>query len=350
MNKLTEWWVNYQALSDKELEEINQHCPHHERLEDKARWDNGENELRSMTPMGYTLNNHSLYVEENATSFINYLFDKYLDDNTLLVTSTVEHDSVRKAVAEHDRKEKDHVCFQYVNCIDSLNLSPIIEALQLKSYKRVFVYIIGTQITTGEWTSQKFYEKLRQYLTSKGLEIVMVIDDVHGLFLVPRDYSNFDYVISTAHALIRNWDMGMMWSKTEETYGCKCYNWIEKYNKLLKLMLCKNYKLSCFSQIMKEEFIEYTQHPFIELIPDSVPHIFSLKIYCNPKHVYTQEVWQNFADNEVRLETHDYDNSDVFYIRMRGSQFITFPGMVSNAVELTKKLLNKIIMLKDDNG
>lgn len=347
MNNLTEWWKDYQALTEQELEAINQHCPHQERLEDKARWEKSENVLRELVPMANTLKNHNLYVEENATSFINYLFDKYLDDETLLVTSTVEHDSVRKAVIEHGRKDKDHICFRYFQGIDSLNLSPIIEALQNKTYKRVFVYIIGTQITTGEWTPQKFYSKLKEYVEHKGLEIIMVIDDVHGLYLLPRDYSIFDYVISTAHALIRNWDMGLMWSKTPETYGGKYYNWLETYNELLKLMLDKQIKLSYFSQVMKEEFMEYLSIPFIELIPDSVPHIFSLKIHCQPKFAYTQELWQQFADNEVRLETMDYDNDNLFYIRMRGSQFITFPNMVERAIELTKQLLNKVIMLKD---
>ena len=347
MNKLTKWWIDFQALTEQELEAINQHCPHQERLEDKARWEKSEELLRGLVPMTNTLKNHRLYVEENATSFINYLFDKYLDDSTLLVTSTVEHDSVRKAVVNYNRVNKDHVCFRYFQGIDSLNLSPIIDALQNKPYRRVFVYIIGTQITTGEWTSQKFYEKLREYVTSKGLELVMVIDDVHGLFLVPRDYSNFDYVISTAHALIRNWDMGIMWSKTHETYGETYYNWLETYNDLLKLVLTKQTKLSYFSQVMKEEFMEYLSNPYIELIPDSVPHIFSLKIHCQPRFAYTHEFWQELADNEVRLETMNYDVDDLFYIRMRGSQFITFPDMVEKAVELTKQLLNKVIMLKE---
>ena len=347
MNKLTEWWVNYQALSEQELDTINQHCPYDNRLEDKARWDKAEYKMKSMVPLGDTLKGHQLYIAENATSFINYLFDKHLDNNTLLVTSTVEHDSVRKAVKEHNRENNDHVCLRYTKGIDSLNISKVAEAIQSKKYTKVFVYIIGTQITTGEITSQKFYEKLKSYIESQGLEVVMVIDDVHGLFLLPRDYSIFDYVICTAHALIRCWDMGIMFSKTPETYGNKYYNWLEIYNDLLNLMLSKSNKLACFSNVMKEEFIEYLSNTYIELIPDSVSHIFSLKVYCKPKLAYTQELWQKFADNEVRLETASYDNDDMFYIRMRASQFITFPEMLFNAIPLIKELLNHIIELRE---
>jgi hypothetical protein len=40
-----------------------------------------------------------------------------------------------------------------------------------------------------------------------------MIDDVHGMFLIPRDYSIFDYILYTAHSLIPNYEMGFLISK-----------------------------------------------------------------------------------------------------------------------------------------
>lgn len=348
MNKLTEWWINYQRLEGVDLERINQFCPRVEKYEDNERWSKAVADLESVIPLGNTLNNHQLYIEESATGFIDYLFDKYIDDNTLLITSVVEHDAVKAATKRLGRETSDHVIVHYFNGINVLNISQVKEALMKKKYTKAFVYIIGTQITTGEQTPQKFYEKLKDYLNSQGIESTFVIDDVHGLFLVPRDYSLFDYVISTAHALIRRWDMGLMWSKTDEEYGKKYYNWLETYTELVKQMLQLQVKLSHFSYVMKEEFVEYINKPYIELIPDSAPHIFSLKIYCPPRYLYTMDVWEEFAKYEVRLETQNFEEDDIFYIRMRGSQYITFPEMATEAVGLARKMLDKVVLLKGE--
>jgi hypothetical protein len=172
---------------------------------------------------------------------------------------------------------------------------------------------------------------------------------VHGLFLVPRDYTIFDYVISTAHALIRRWDMGLLWSKTEETFGGKYYNWLDGYIYLLSKMQDLQVKLSYFSFVMKEEFLEFLSYPYIELIPDSVPHIFSLKIHCAPRFIYNSELYQECKDNEVRLESGDYNTDELFYIRLRGSQYITFPEMMPKAIKLVREILNKIVLFKEYN-
>lgn len=349
MNKLTEWWINYERLAGEELEAVNKKCPYDERREDKKTWACYEDMLRSMVPLGHTLKNHQLYVEKSATDFINYLFDKHVDEDTLLITSVVEHDAVKAAIKRIDREEKDHVILHYYNGIDSLNLSQVKEALMKKTYKKAFVYIIGTQITTGEITPQRFYEKLFTFLKSKGLEVTTVIDDVHGLFLVPRDYTMFDYVLSTAHALIRRWDMGLMWSKTEETFGEKYWNWLWIYIGALKLILNRQVKLSYFSQIMKEEFIEYINKPYIKLLPDSVPHIFSLQIDCPPRLAYSQTFYEKCKDKEVRLESGDYNKSENFYIRLRGSQYMTFPEMAEDAIKLVHQLLDRIKLFMEDN-
>ena len=350
MNKLTKWWIDYERFYNEELEAVNNKCPHNDMKVDKKTWECYETMLRNMVPYGNTLENHQLYVEKSATGFINYLFDKYVDDNTLLITSVVEHDAVKEAIDRIGRKDKDHVIFHYYNGIDSLNLSQVKEAVMNKTYKKAFLYIIGTQITTGEITPQKFYEKVISYLKSKGIEVISVIDDVHGLFLVPRDYSIFDYVISTAHALIRRWDMGLMWSKTKETYGEKYWNWLWIYIGALNLMLKRQVKLSYFSQVMKEEFIDYLNKPYISLITDSVPHIFSLKIDCPPRIAYNQEFYEKCKDNEVRLESGNYEKDSSFYIRLRGSQYMTFPEMAEKGIDLIHQLLNKIEVIKEANG
>ena len=349
MNSLSKWWNTSSPFED--YEEINQFCNHNkcEQASDSD-WNALTEELKKCIPLGYTLNNHTLYVEKSATALIDKLFDKYIDDDTLLITSVVEHEAVDNNVIRYNRENtENHVKLHFVNGIKSISLEQVKRALFNHKYKRAFIYIIGTQITTGEITPQAFYEELRAYLVNKGIEPIMVIDDVHGMYMVPRDYSIFDYVICTSHAMIRRYDMGIMWSKTKEEFGVHNPYWLGTYITLLKKVLSKKDKLECFSQVMKEEFIKYLHKPYFEYISDSVPHIFSIRVDCPPRYIYTENTWKEFADKEVRLEIRNPKIDNIFYIRMRGSQYLTFPEMFEPAIQLVKGLLEKIMLFKEED-
>lgn len=346
MNKLTKWWLNYKELDNDKYRMVNRTCPELGIVE-PDNWEYFEQQVRLRIPFGETLTNHQLYIETSATKLIDSLFDKYMDDDTLLITSVVEHEAVENNVVKHNRVEKDHVKLHYVNGIKDFNLQQVKEAIMQKHYKRAFVYVIGTQITTGEVTPQEFYVKIREYLESKGIEVILTIDDVHGMYLVPRDYTIFDYVISTSHALVRRWDMGILWSKTNEDFGKKYVNWVACYLRCLDIVLDRQDKLAQFSYVMKEEFSKQLAGcTYLQYISDSVPHIFSIRVECPAKLAYTREMWQDMADHEVRIETKNYDTDNIFYIRMRGAQYITFPGLLPDAVHMVNSLLDRISILK----
>lgn len=357
MNKFNsttaEWWNNYLPFNEYELEILNKFAPH--TRGDKLCLTNPNSEwwqtelyrIRHNIPCSKGLGTN-LVLAETATFLIDQLFNKYLDDNTLLITSVVEHEAVDKNVERFNRQDKDHVRMHYYNGTKALNLSQVKEALRKKHYKKAFVYIIGTQITTGEITPTAFFIKLKEFLNSQNIESVMVLDDVHGMFLVPRDYSIFDHVIFTAHALIRRWDMGMCWSKEPIYMGCHALNWLTEYNSLLSFFLTRKDKLLMFSQVMEEEYAKYLSSPLFEYKSDSAPHIFSIKVNFPPRLAYSKDKWQEFADKEVRLETRDYEHDNIFYIRMRGSQFITFPELYPEAVRMVGELLDRVTSLNED--
>lgn len=348
MSKLVDWWLQYLEIKDLTL--VNTPCDYNctylthkpDSYESIAQY------LRSeMLGSENSLDDFHLYLGKTATELIDTLFDAYVDKDTLVITSVVEHEAVEKNLDRLNlRGASNHISMHYVNGIRTLNLSQVKFALMQHKYKRVFAYIIGTQITTGEVTPQKFYDKLRKYCESQGLETIIVIDDVHGLYFVPRDYSNFDYIIGTAHALVRRFDMGMVWSK-REGFGCQNENWIRQYRDRLVPLLQRRDKLAQFSNVMKEEFIEYLGLPMIEYISDSVPHIFSIKVSVPPRYIYTQEEWKDLADVEVRLETKNYETDNIFYIRMRGAQYLTLPSILYPAIEKTRMILDRVVEYGD---
>lgn len=344
MNNLSEWWCNDNRLIGEDYNVANQYCNRDAGDYTREEWESLKESLKHRIPMGYTLDKHILYVENTATQLITALFDKYMDDETLLITSKVEHEAVLNNVVSHSRVDKDHVILHFTHKGRDINLAQIKQAVKSGKYKRAFVYIIGTQITTGETTSQSVYLKIRDCLIESNITPIMVIDDVHGMYLVPRDYSVFDYVISTAHALARHYDMGILWSKTVENFGFKNCYWVREYIKCLDYLLDRKYKLATFSEVMKEEFHPYLQYDYIHYISDSVPHIFSIKVDCNPNAIYNEDLRKEYADHEVRLET---DNNNLFYIRMRGQQFITFPELLEGAIDRVHNTLKRIIAYKE---
>ena len=349
MNSLVTGWISHNNFSYEKLEFLNAFCPTDiEWRYNVKEWEKLEKKLRTFIPMGYTLNHHHLYVHRTATDLINGLFDKHVDEETLIITSVVEHEAVEKNLARLNRDGVDHIRLHYYNGIKSLNLSQVKQVIQNKPYKKAFVYIIGTQITTGEVTPEAFYVKLKEYLECQGIKTIMVTDDVHGMYLYPRDYSIFDYVICTAHALIRRWDMGLMWSKTEENFGLHCCHWLSGYIQRLDMILKSQSKLFQFSNVMEETFIQYLSLPYIEYMSNSVPHIFSIRVNARPKLIYTPEEWKTLAGLEVRLETQNYEKDNIFYIRMRASQYITFPGLLHPAIVKVRELLERVINVKEE--
>ena len=207
MNKTTDWWCNYKPLSKRDKEILN--VPRPNTAEDSTlKFYSAFKHLLQNIPLGQSLFNHNLYVEKEARTFINYLFDKYSDDETLLITSPMNH----PCVVDNMNKFKNILQLHYHTTVLYSNLNQVKQYLINKIYKRAFIYLIGTHQTTGEITPSIFFEQLRDYLLSQNIEPIMVIDDVHGMYIIPRDYSIFDYVITTAHAIIRHFDMGMMFA------------------------------------------------------------------------------------------------------------------------------------------
>lgn len=349
MNSVTYNWIQHNCFNAKTLKFMNKFRPKKLKgYNDLWNWEILVMQLKRLIPLGSSLDNHNLYVDENATALINAIFNKHVDENTIVITSNVEHNAVEDNLRKIQCKNLDFIRIKYHNDITSINLTQIKQAIQRKKYLKAFVYIIGTQITTGEVTPQEFYIKIKEYLESKGIQTIMVIDDVHGMYLHPRDYTMFDYVICTAHALIRRWDMGMIWSKTKESFGIINCQWLKGYNDRLKMLMLNKDKFYTFSSVLKEEFNQYLLYPYIEYIPDSVQYIFSVKVIAPPRYIYSQKTWEKLAKLEVRLETQSYDKDNIFYIRMRASQYITFPELLSSAIKEVKDILDKVIEYKEE--
>ena len=242
--------------------------------------------------------------------FIHMIFDKYVDDDTLVITSHYEHTSVK----EHLAKCKNVIKFNMQE-MRSLNVSKAI--LEAKKYKKAFVYIVGTNITTGEITPQDFFIKLKTELDNYNIQYKMMCDDVHGMFLTPRDYSIFDYVLYTAHSLVSAYECGILIQKGRQPeFGELVYNWGYNYLDRLDIILARRVKLFMFKHIMTERFRKLLTNPRLSLYSDTSQHIFSIKT----QDIYiSQETWEEMNNYFIRFGEHRMRENQV---RMRCQEFL----------------------------
>ena len=353
-HNMIDWWFRLCSITPEEHELINKPC-NYNKVTSINSWDTLQELVRSQLPYAggfdnkewdMNLTGYNLYLGKSATELINKVCDKHITDDTLVITSIVEHPAVKDAVERLGRTNKDHVILDYINGIQNLNISQVVEACEKKKYKKAFVLIIGTQVTTGEVTPQKFFIKLKDYLESQGIDTVMAIDDAQGMYLVPRNYNIFDYVIYTAHTLVREHLMGMLWSKEKVDFGVQYSGWLAQYLNKLKVMLKFQEKYNSFSDVMKDELREYLYRSDINYVADSVPYIFSIRVDCPPNFIYNNYMVDKWlSEYEVKLES---DSPEWFYIKLRAAQYITTPEKLTKAIPLIKKLLDKVIDYKEN--
>lgn len=325
MKEILQWWINQQPLSEYEENLLFSIRPTEMITTDNHNFVI-QNLFDRMPNCNISIDTHTITVDTCATNFINELFNRYVTNDTLVITTSNEHDNVKKCLSNCENVLE----LDYYEDILKLKISKIIN--EGKKYKNVFVYIIGTQISSGEITPQIFFEELKKSLNNLGIKHTIVIDDVHGMFLLPRDYRTFDYIISTAHALVRDFDMGILISKNGDI-GFKATNWCEEYLYCLNVIIERTNKMLLFSNVMEEYFCKWLSKEEFSSLTKTSPHIFSIK---TTGIQFTQKMWEMLDKYEIRIEL---GNDDIKYIRFRAQQFIKQPRYLIKGIEKLEMLL-----------
>lgn len=286
-----------------------------------------------------TSRDHTITFENCCTDFIKQIFKDEVDENTFVISTQYEHPSVKEEL----KNCKNVLTLNYDNLFRKQDiLSTIIK--KAKNYKKVFVYIIGTQTFTGQITPQQFLVDLKETFIKNKIIHKIALDDVHGMFMYPRDYSIFDYILYTAHAIIPNYNMGMLISKNGK-YGKKSFNAGAEYIIILNELLQHKKELTYFKNIMTECFYDFLKYPCCNLFTYTVNHIFALAL------------------TNLEFEKTDFDILDEYgivipehkayegFLRIRFQEFLLQDKekMVEGLV-LAKRILKKAISLAQLKG
>ena len=332
---LVKWYLNLDGYSKEEFAKINT-LREDPGVENEEKFLELSQQFIDRMPFS-NLNVNDVYIRfgESASYLIREIFKKEVDDDTLVITTTYEHTTVRECLThckntyEFEKEKIMNYSFD-----DVIMLS--------KKYEKVFVYMIGTNLSTGEITPQLFFEQLKQELTRHNIKHKILIDDVHGMFITPRDYRIFDYVIYTAHALVPMYDMGLVISKTDDI-GFKCYNWGVNYLERMDIVLKRKAKLMMFRNIMFQLLNKlFSNKKYFRYFNYTTNHIFAVEttgIY------YTPEEYDILHDYKIRVAK---DPVYVSWIRIRYQEFVKHDEKTAlEALHYLENLIKRKIMIME---
>lgn len=341
-NLIIKEWFDIDGFSVNELQILKAHRPEVIKNYNIDLEKSMIDRFSKLLPYGHiNYGTHEISFFEHATDIINCLFSQKVDDNTLVIVSNNEHENVIK---------------NYIQCKNVYVLDFDTEIIPCKldnlyaecsKYKKVFVYIIGTQVSNGIITPQLFFETLKSWLVLNQKEHIMIIDDVHGLFIVPRDYTIFDYIIYTCHALITQFDMGILIAKrSSELVGYRYLNWGIAYLDAIEIIFNHLIKFYNFKNIMCQYFEEEIAEKKLTLNPNTVPHIFAPEIHrlkLNKNDF--DEIFYELKKYDMRIEGGFDENGKCnsrLYLRIREGQYFTHPERLIPGLEIAKSIFNTI--------
>lgn len=326
---LLKWWLNIDKLTPEEQTIINTENvnppifgDNYKELEQKF--------FNKLLCSNISTDSYKIEVEESASVMIRKLFNYYVDDETLVIHSVNEHETPSNCIKEIKNSLAINTNYFDINkYIDTI-----------KNYKKIFVYIIGTEISTGKITPQIIYEQIKDVADKFNAQITIVCDDVHGMFVTPRDYALFDYIVGTAHALNKNYDMGILISKKDNPiFGFKATNWMNEYLSMLDIILKRKDKMNVFYKVMGIILEKYIIHKNFALESYVTPNIFSLKMKKIP---IKRETYEALDKLFIIIEGYNVVDAPCYYFRIRAQQFITHPDDLIKGVEILLKLLNAV--------
>ena len=314
-------------------------CTYIDNATDKE-WDDITSAYKALLPFGH-LDGFKYEVAETGSYLIRGIFNRYIDDDTFVVTSRHEHDTVRDCLSRI--KHKLEIVYEDIVALD---MDQIYAAFKASGCTKFALYMVGTLIATGEIIPQAFFEKLKAYLDERNVQSLFILDDVHGMFITPRDYSLFDAVIYTCHSWICSFNMGMMFTRLPDQIGFRCKENPAQYLDLIKLIISKFDKIRQFKQVLMEYFAEeLADAKTFDVFKRTTPHIFSLVTYGL---VFTQDQYDALYKYDIRLgETLSYRN----FARIRCQEFIIKDyDTVIKGLTLLKKTLRACKMVRDMSG
>lgn len=266
-NKLIDWWFKQFDISNEEMKLLKSYETDFATKGVEYFYDYVKEKALSMLPVRTI--NYNVYFDTCATNIIDWLFNQYVDDDTLVITTMSEHPSVKKNL----EKCKNVL---YMCCNGKVIKEFYKQSDQIRKFKKVFVYSIALSVGDGQITYNDIMQDLKRDLDLMQIQSIFVLDAVQELFMLPRDYSLYDYVIGTAHAFVTQYDTGILFSREYIESLKECLSRGNQYLDLLSILMRNKEKLYQFKYVMMQVFGSYLATDNALSVTENGPYVFNL--------------------------------------------------------------------------
>ncbi len=283
---------------------------------------------------------HSIANDSCATNLIETLFDHYDNEKTLLAISNAEHINVQNVAHKHNRFN-NLVIVDHENEIVPYNTTKLLKQFEKGNYNTLFFYCIGTQLSTGIITRNYFFEKLREEFNKKfpNKNLVIALDDVQGMYLVPRDYSIFDYVINTGHSVVPPIDLGIcfyrkdhkeVFSSSQLEMDRELSFYCSRLSEVLKPYRFGGFQT--FRMVMMNVFEKVLDDPKTKLYNRTSNHIFAIRI----KDLKFNKPILDYMDS---CRIHVENNGSHIGLRFRAQEVMFEPSLILKGLRFLDNVL-----------
>lgn len=199
-------------------------------------------------------NSYHVAVKPYERNLINQLFKKYVDDDTLVITTNREHPTVENQLDLINPKRVYYIDIVKLNEDYESEVNRLNQAIRNSTYKKFFVYIIHLTNEGIYATPVIFHKALKSMLCDKPHK--MVLDCAQSLYLMWADYSLFDYILTTSHAVAQPYSMGIVIKKEDDDIGIKDAYILGLYREMLSIVLRRVDKMMQFWPTMRLAFAD----------------------------------------------------------------------------------------------
>ena len=179
--------------------------------------------------------------------------------------------------------------------------------------------------------------EIRDFCNKNDIKCTMVIDNVQEMFLLPRDYSIFDYVVGTAHAIIRKFNMGILITVgNNKVFGDKIYNWGMTYYDMLNEVLKRKEKLFMFRTVMNHYYGAFLHKDGFRTDDQQ---------NCAPFFFHVTDIEGKISpDIRKKLKECEIEFDDNKVISFRSPNFLQRPDLLIKGVNILNSVLEEMVV------
>ena len=342
-NGLLNTWIDKVKLNEHEFNVL-QNCERDdcciERGCSSEFFETISNMLKSRLPNCVSDFNHQLTTSQCATNLIKGIFDKLYNDDTIILSTMQEHLNVLNIFQNKNVKYYDFEVDSYSDIISKC-------ITDVSGYKgRIIIYMSGTQIKTGTVISDIFFEYLKKELTKISNDVILILDDVQGMFMIPRNYSIYDLIIGTAHSLVEDYDVGLLWyttntlfDKMSQEIGMREPLWIPNYLPLLDIIIHRRPYILDFNDLMRNYFDVILKKNNFKIYKNQAQHIFS---FDTNKLPFTKQMENMFNEYRISIDCVDGSQRPQTSIRFRAQEVIKYSDSIIEGIDKLKMIIEML--------